>query len=136
MSSVSGNTFAHFENSLLMQSIYINVLQTYSFCNLHDFSWGTKALTEVSTDLGVVRAVGGSSNNVEIILPTAQADIDSAYDDALLSLKTRPAILKGERTASEKDAMKQDYYRNVRTNVLLLWILSNGILAACILHGK
>ena len=83
-----------------------------------------------------MRAVGGSSNNVEIILPTAQADIDSAYDDALLSLKTRPAILKGERTASEKDAMKQDYYRNVRTNVLLLWILSNGILAACILHGK
>jgi chitin synthase len=79
--------------------------------------------------------VAGDEHAVEITLPTSQADIDVAYDDALHSLKTQPIILKGERTASEKELLKQDYYRAVRTQVLLFWILTNGILAACILHG-
>lgn len=92
---------------------------------------------------------------MEIILPTDQAAIgkrvrfaayaksfdllamsaDTSYDEALIALKTRPNIIPPGKTAAEKEAMKQDYYRDIRSNVLLVYFLTNGILAACVLHG-
>jgi chitin synthase len=39
---------------------------------------------------------------------------DLAYDDALHNLKTRPKIIPAQKTASQRDTDKQDYYRNVR----------------------
>lgn len=101
-------------------------------------TWGTKQLTEQSTDLGIVKSVAGEGDSVEVILPTDQAAIgqlfcpywdslyltplrlaDSSYDEALIALKTRPKIIPAAKTAAEKDAMKQDYYRDIRSNVSL-----------------
>lgn len=48
-------------------------------------------MTEVSKDLGVVKV--SADNEVQIVLPSAQADIDGAYDDSLDRLRTRPRIL-------------------------------------------
>lgn len=50
---------------------------------------------------------------------------DGAYDEALHKLKTRPMIVPRTRTFAEKQATVMDYYKNVRTNVLLAWTLSN-----------
>lgn len=105
-------------------------------------------------------------DSVNIVLPTQQADIgqdspcafwssadretDHTYDEVLDNLKTRPPIIPRSKTAAQKQAAVQDYYRNVRTNVLLAWALSNvrirsvpratadreqALLAATILHG-
>ena len=49
--------------------------------------WGTKSISEQRTDLGIVRS-SGVGDSVEIMLPTAQQDIDMAYDEALMALKT------------------------------------------------
>lgn len=62
---------------------------------------------------------------IELILPSSQSDIDSAYDEALNNLKTRPALAPKQKTIIEKQSDAMDYYRNVRTNVLLAWALSN-----------
>ena len=51
---------------ILLSPTYVNVLNVYAFCNLHDFSWGTKGDTTVSTDLGAVTATG--KGVVEIVL--------------------------------------------------------------------
>ena len=118
---------------LLLAPTYINILNIYAFCNLHDFSWGTKGDTIVSNDLGAVTSTG--KGTVEITLPTAQADIDTAYDDALNNLRTRPMIIRGDASNEEKATRQMDYYKNIRTNVVLVWALSNGILAAFILNG-
>nr|ANG56502.1 chitin synthase class I [Ustilago esculenta] len=118
---------------LLLAPTYINILNIYAFCNLHDFSWGTKGDTTVSKDLGAVVSTG--KGTVEITLPTAQADIDTAYDDALNNLRTRPMIIRGDASNEEKAARQMDYYKNIRTNVVLAWALSNGVLAAFILNG-
>lgn len=118
---------------LLLAPTYINILNIYAFCNLHDFSWGTKGDTSISADLGAV--VSTSKGTVEITLPTAQADIDTAYDDALNNLRTRPMIIRGDASNAEKEARQMDYYKNIRTNVVLAWALSNGVLAAFILNG-
>ncbi|KAH8925578.1 glycosyltransferase family 2 protein [Atractiella rhizophila] len=123
---------------ILFAPIYINVLNVFAFANLHDFSWGTKDHNLIQTDLGV--AVVSGDKTVDVSLPTAQKDIGKSfsyvtYDDALHKLKTRPKVIEKSQSAVEKETMKQDYYKNVRTNVLLAWALSNGVLAAGVLHG-
>ena len=119
---------------LLLSPSYINILNTYAFCNLHDFSWGTKGSTASDNDLGTVTSTG-QSGVVEVVLPTTQADIDSLYDQSLNNLRTRPMIIKGQEGWEEKELRRLDFYRNIRTDVLLFWSLSNGILAALILGG-
>lgn len=116
---------------LLLAPSFINILQVYAFANIHDFSWGTKGSDTVSNDLGSVTSTG--KDTVEITLPTSQMDIDRAYDDALTNLRTRPMIIKGESGPAEKELARKDYYAGVRTNVLLSWVLTNGVLAGIIL---
>ncbi|PWN89514.1 hypothetical protein FA10DRAFT_268056 [Acaromyces ingoldii] len=118
---------------LLFVPTMVNLVSCYSFCNLHDFSWGTKGATAEQNDLGIV--VSSGQGIVEVTLPTNQADIDSLYDQSLHNLRTRPMLFKGEEKREEKEARRMDYYRNIRTNVLLAWCLSNGVLAALILSG-
>ncbi|KAG8768582.1 Chitin synthase, class 1 [Ceratobasidium sp. 428] len=113
---------------LLMAPSYINVLNVYAFANVHDVSWGTKGDNKVSTDLGVV-STGKDKGTVEAAVPTDQRDINAAYEDAMAVLNSKPPVVDQKRDAATK---QEDYYRSFRTNVLLAWTLSNGILAAVV----
>lgn len=115
----------------LFTPTYINVLNIYAFCNLHDISWGTKGDT-AAPDLGKVTSTG--QGMAEVSLPSAQADIDTAYEEALANLRERPTIIHG--TSAADATRKLDYYKNIRTNVLLLWSLSNALLAGVILDTE
>ncbi len=44
-------------------------------------------------------------------------------------------IIRGDASNEEKAARQMDYYKNIRTNVVLAWALSNGVVAAFILNG-
>lgn len=122
-----------FVQYILLQATYINVLNVYAFSNLHDLSWGTKGSDTVATDLGVV---SGSGSQVEVELPADQKDVDAAYSDALDNLRIRKPLDKPMGlTASQIELRQKDYYANFRTNVLLLWSLTNGVLASVILSG-
>ena len=47
-----------------------------------DVSWGTKGdNAPVKTDLGVVAKA--KDNNVEVVIPTEEKDINAAYEDAI-----------------------------------------------------
>lgn len=76
-----------------------------------DVSWGTKGDNKVSTDLGVVQT-GKNKNEVEVSIPTAETDINAAYEDAIHVLSTKPP-----KTESKPDPQTQqeDYYRSFRT---------------------
>ncbi|KAI0783497.1 glycosyltransferase family 2 protein [Abortiporus biennis] len=120
---------------LLLAPSYINVLNVYAFANVHDVSWGTKGDNKVSTDLGVVSA-GKNKNEVEVTVPTAETDINAAYEDAIHVLSTKPPKSDPK---PDPQTEQEDYYRSFRTNVsseivvvLLAWTLSNGLLAAII----
>jgi chitin synthase len=74
-------------------------------------SWGTKGDTKVSTDLGVVKA-GEDQNEVEVAIPTAETDINAAYEDAIHVLTTKPlAVQNNQYPAIEQE----DYYKTFRT---------------------
>ncbi|KAK4700717.1 chitin synthase, partial [Phenoliferia sp. Uapishka_3] len=100
----------------------------------HDFSWGTKEQTTHEVDLGIAASAG--SGTVDIALPSAQADIDVTYNDALDRIKTRPMIIPRPKNTKEKEEEKRDYYAGIRTNVLLAWVLSNAVLVATILDDS
>ncbi|KEP53418.1 chitin synthase [Rhizoctonia solani 123E] len=120
----------------LMAPLYINLLNTFAFANLDDISWGTKETGHQQLDLGTVQATK-DNKIVEVELTEAPADRNSAYMDSLHRLKVRkpPTTPKVGSSEAEKEQAAKDYYASVRTNVLLAWVLSNGVLAAGILSG-
>ena len=143
--------FSSFIQYVLMALSYINVLNVYAvrgllslpslsttdnslfasqFANVHDVSWGTKGDNKVQTDLGTVRAAGKNKNEVEVVVPTEQKDINAIYEDALHVLQQKPAKVDQSRDAATK---QEDYYRSFRTKVLLVWTLTNGLLAAVVM---
>jgi chitin synthase len=109
---------------LLLPS-YICTLQVYAFCNTHDITWGTKGDNVINTDLGA--AVGGAKGStVELEMPSEQLDIDSGYDEALRNLRDR---LEVASPPVSENTQQEDYYRAVRTYMVVTWMVCNAILA-------
>lgn len=107
---------------------YICTLQVYAFCNAHDVTWGTKGDNVVHTDLGAAVG-GGKGSTVELEMPSEQLDIDSGYDEALRNLRDRIEVVKPSVPESQ---LQEDYYRAVRTYMVLVWLVCNAILAMSI----
>lgn len=106
---------------------YICTLQIYAFCNTHDVTWGTKGDNVIHTDLGA--ATGKKGSTVELEMPSEQLDIDSGYDEALRNLRDR---LEVPSAPVSESTQQEDYYRAVRTYMVLTWMIANAILAMAV----
>ncbi|KAF1976387.1 hypothetical protein BU23DRAFT_551848 [Bimuria novae-zelandiae CBS 107.79] len=106
---------------------YICTLQVYAFCNTHDITWGTKGDNVAKTDLGDAKAKKG--NVVELEMPSEQLDIDSGYDEALRNLRDRIEVAT---PGLDEVQAQEDYYRAVRTYMVVIWLISNAILAMAV----
>ncbi|KAK0645513.1 glycosyltransferase family 2 protein [Cercophora newfieldiana] len=105
---------------------YICMLQVYAFCNTHDVTWGTKGDNVMKTDLG---GAMGKGSTVELEMPSEQLDIDSGYDEALRNLRDRIEV--PSKSLSEEQ-MQQDYYKSVRTYMVVSWMIANATLAMAV----
>ncbi|KAI8959231.1 glycosyltransferase family 2 protein [Daldinia sp. FL1419] len=105
---------------------YICTLQVYAFCNTHDVTWGTKGDNVMKTDLG---GAVGKGSFVELEMPSEQLDIDSGYDEALRNLRDRVEVPTPPISESQ---MQEDYYRSVRTYMVVSWMMANSILAMAV----
>jgi hypothetical protein len=75
---------------LLLVPFYINILNVYAFCNVHDISWGTKGDTASAAkhnDLGSVAT--GADKTVVVQVPTEAMDINELYQDAVDELQRK-----------------------------------------------
>ncbi|KAH9218071.1 class 2 chitin synthase [Leptodontidium sp. 2 PMI_412] len=109
---------------------YICTLQVYAFCNTHDISWGTKGDNVIHTDLGAATGHGsGKSTTVELEMPSEQLDIDSGYDEALRNLRDR---LEVPQPVTSEAQQQEDYYKSVRTYMVVCWLVANAILAMAV----
>jgi len=113
---------------LVLSASFVNIINIYAFCNVHDISWGTKGSDKVGTDLGV--AVGGKGNEITVSMPSGDKDLNTLYEDSLHVLSTPPVAAVKSVDANQKQT---DYYATVRTNVVLAWTISNAALAVGIL---
>ncbi|RGP61550.1 chitin synthase 2 [Fusarium sporotrichioides] len=105
---------------------YICTLQVYAFCNTHDVTWGTKGDNVMKTDLG---GAVGKGETVELEMPSEQLDIDSGYDEALRNLRDRLEVPESPPSDSQ---LQEDYYKSVRTYLVLTWMIGNGILGMAV----
>lgn len=106
---------------------YTCTLQIYAFCNTHDVTWGTKGDNDPKLDLGsaVVKEEAGK-DVVEIEIPSEQLDIDSGYEEALCNLREHKKVAE---PPLDLRTVKEDYYREIRTRVVLVWMVCNALLA-------
>ncbi|KAJ7655266.1 chitin synthase [Mycena polygramma] len=117
--------FSSFLQYLCLAPSFVNVLNVYAFCNLHDVSWGTKgsdkadALPSVSSR----KSVGADAPTVEDTT-NIQEDIDAAFKATV----SRALTKKDSNEAAEKPTL-DDSNRTFRTRLVTVWILTNGALA-------
>ena len=127
--------FTSFVQYVLLSPTYINVLNIYSFCNIHDVSWGTKGV-EAAKDLGAAKFIGADDENIVLVAPEVNHELNDVYLTNLESLKN----LNAKNDAEEVDKInakkfKDDsYYAFIRTVTVLIWMLTNAILIAVVLR--
>lgn len=107
--------------------LYTCTLQIYAFCNTHDVTWGTKGDNQQSMDLGaaVVMKDAKGKDIVEVEMPSEQIDIDTGYENALHSLRERAPQ---EASKPNPEQKQHDYFLEVRSRVVLVWMLCNLLL--------
>ncbi|CAO1633403.1 unnamed protein product [Sympodiomycopsis kandeliae] len=107
---------------------FINILNVYAFCNLHDVSWGTKgsdkadALPTVDTKKDKASG-GGTVEEIE----REQEDIDATFKE-VVQRAVAPVVIDEVR---EKPTM-DDSNKTFRTRLVAAWLLCNGALVVAI----
>lgn len=120
----------------LMLPSYTCLLQIYAFCNTHDVSWGTKGDNNFVANLGKA-TIERDEKGQEVIrleIIGEQRDIDSMYSENLYKLKERRKQPEQMRDgAAKKQAISaQDYYRDIRSRMVLFWVIMNVVLVMTI----
>ncbi|KAK7202813.1 glycosyltransferase family 2 protein [Myxozyma melibiosi] len=138
-----GHMFTSLFQYMLLSPSYINVLNVYAFCNIHDISWGTKGDTGSKNDLGKAKSKGdGESKTARIAVPTRPDEIDEEYRKQceMLLIDPKQIVEVKSPKQQEDDARKvaeekaNSYYALVRSVVVLTWMVSNFAIVAVVLQ--
>ncbi|KAK9472151.1 chitin synthase I [Dipodascopsis tothii] len=124
-----GHMFTSFIQYILISPSYINVLNVYAFCNIHDISWGTKGDVGQKLDLGVAKT--DEKGKLTFTIPTKRDEIDQSYLDELRRLDEKPEEVDEKQSEQDQTA---DYYALIRSIVVLIWMLSNFTIVAVVLN--
>ncbi|CCH43582.1 chitin synthase [Wickerhamomyces ciferrii] len=118
---------------LLLPS-YTCTLQIFAFCNTHDVSWGTKGENNPTKSLGTAIIKKDSSGHeiVEVEMPSDQLDIDGAYKSTLNNISIQRLRNKQPEKEPRQPVLSEDYYRDVRTRVVLTWLITNLVLVMAV----
>lgn len=115
---------------MLLTPTFTNILNVYAFCNTHDISWGTKG-DDKPDKLPSIELKDGQGKTD---LPD-EGDLNAQYDRELQVFSRKPVKENKPLTPSQLDEKQQDYYRGVRTVVVLVWMISNFALVAVVLSA-
>lgn len=113
---------------LLLTPTYVNVLNVYAFCNTHDISWGTKG-DDKPEELPTVDTKDGKGKTD---LPDA-GDLDDQYERELAVFSKKHVVVKKAPSEAQKAEAQMDYYRWIRSLVVLIWMITNFGLVALVL---
>ncbi|KAM5352634.1 hypothetical protein ACJ41O_005356 [Fusarium nematophilum] len=115
---------------MLLTPTFTNVLNVYAFCNTDDVSWGTKGDDKVEK-LPSVNTKDGSGKTD---LPD-EGDLNAQYQREIAVFAAKEVKVKAAPTPSQLQEKQIDYYKGVRTGVVLSWMVSNFALGALVLNS-
>lgn len=115
---------------MLLSPSYTNVLNVYAFCNTHDISWGTKG-DDKPDALPTVNTKDGQGKTD---LPD-EGDLNAQYERELNVFGRKPVKEVKAPTPAQLEEKQMDYYRGVRTVVVLIWMIANFALCAVVLSS-
>lgn len=120
----------------LMLPSYTCLLQIYAYCNTHDVTWGTKGDNLPPSTLGkaTIERDEKGQEVIKLEIVGEQRDIDSMYSENLYKLKERRKQPEEMRDGSvqKKPISAQDYYRDIRSRMVLFWVIMNVVLVMTI----
>ncbi|QPG76130.1 hypothetical protein FOA43_003516 [Brettanomyces nanus] len=120
----------------LMLPAYTCLLQIYAYCNTHDVTWGTKGDNIPPSTLGkaTIERDEKGQEVIKLEIIGEQRDIDSMYSENLYKLKERRKQPEEMREGSpvKQKISATDYYRDIRSRVVLFWVIMNVILVMTI----
>jgi chitin synthase len=122
--------FTSFIQYMLLTPTYTNVLNVYAFCNTHDVSWGTKGDDKVEK----LPSVNTKDGQGKTDLPD-EGDLNAQYQREVTLFSAKYQEVKSAPTPSQLQEKQMDYYRGVRTGVVLIWMIMNFALAAVVLSA-
>ncbi|KAI0383303.1 glycosyltransferase family 2 protein [Hypomontagnella monticulosa] len=117
-----------FVQYLLLTPTYVNVLNVYAFCNTHDISWGTKG-DDKPEELPKVDTKDGKGKTD---LPD-EGDLNAQYERELAVFGKKHVVVQKPPTDAQKAEAQMDYYRWIRSLVVLIWMITNFGLVALVL---
>ena len=115
---------------MLLTPTYTNVLNVYAFCNTHDVSWGTKGDDKVEK----LPSVNTKDGQGKTDLPD-EGDLNAQYQREVTLFSVKHKEVKAPPSAAQLQEKQMDYYRGVRTGVVLIWMITNFALAAVVLSA-
>lgn len=118
-----------FVQYLLLSPSYVNVLNIYAFCNVHDLSWGTKG--SASKPLGKITSKEDGTFKMEILVSSAEIEANYEKYKKMLYEQPNEEDSKPELSPEEK---KTGYYANVRSLVIIFWVMTNFAICAVVLE--
>mmetsp|Transcript_17060 Transcript_17060/g.59809 ORF Transcript_17060/g.59809 Transcript_17060/m.59809 type:complete len:790 (-) Transcript_17060:448-2817(-) len=110
-------TAATFLQYYLMLPVFINIFTIFSFCNIHDVSWGTKGLE------------GGAGAARKLVGAASARRVDDG-EAARLNVEQRAAAELEKRRVSEaaaKERQRDASFKAYRTTIVLLMMGSNWL---------
>ena len=126
--------------------MYINLISTYAWCNVHDITWATKAsdvpgrLPSVQLDTLIP---GRTDISVRMYVDTQNGDIilhgyteylnelDTYFDSQRQQCEAHRSREPSNWGAAEK---QEDYFRTFRTMTLLCWLGANSALVMIVVN--
>lgn len=111
----------------LMIPSYTCTLQIFAFCNSHDVSWGTKG-DHYSQEDKSNQYIIEKNDKGEFEAVVVDVNIDEVYLDTLYNIRARRAnrkVMQSRQTSLPLEG--EDYAKDVRTRVVLIWLLANLI---------
>ncbi|KAF7320160.1 hypothetical protein MKEN_00800500 [Mycena kentingensis (nom. inval.)] len=120
--------FSSFPQYLCIAPSFVNILNVYAFCNLHDVSWGTKG-SDKADALPSISSRKSAGQDAPVVEDTTniQEDIDADFKATV-----QRALEKRENTAPRERPTLDDSNKTFRTRLVAVWIITNGALVLAV----